>query len=408
MAEIAFEALMIGLETTRGTAVAPSHFANMTGTLVPRIERYAPNEARGSLAARYRSKTVRTWGEFSAEGPLDVNLLPVFLNMAATGDMTSQPSTPGGGTNSRLWEFVPTLTSDDLKTATLWWGDQNVQVFRGKYGHINEITIRNDASSTDGATMSVSGRTQKPDYETATIEAATAADPVVITTTANHGLANGDTILITDVAGMVELNDNTYVISAAAADSLTLTGIDGTGFTAYTSGGAIRKVAPAVPAQLTAPLITGGDMSIWLDSGGDAIGTTSITGRVISAEHVLPVNWSTKYLAAGAGSTGSFSRLGRGKRSMTTRIVMELLDLDQYDLFDNDTSVKLRVRHNGTLIEGSLYHYVEVDTYGPLVMTDWGELEGTNRTIAFEIVSEYNSTLGADWRIAVQNQRTTL
>lgn len=408
MAEIAFEALMIGLETARGTAVAPSHFANMTGTLVPRIERYAPNEARGSLAARYRSKTVRTWGEFSAEGPLDVNLLPVFLNMAATGDMTGQPTTPGGATNSRLWSFVPTLTSDDLKTATLWWGDQNVQVFRGKYGHINEITIRNDASSTDGATMSVSGRTQKPDYETATITGATAANPVVITTSAAHGFVDGDQVYISDVAGMTEINDLIFTIDNASGSTFDLQGINGTAYTPYTSGGTIRKVAPVVPAQLTAPLITGGDMSIWLDSGGDAIGTTSITGRVISAEHVLPVNWSTKYLAAGAGSTGSFSRLGRGKRSLTTRIVMELIDLDQYDLFDNDTSVKLRVRHNGTLIEGSLYNYVEVDTYGPLVMTDWGELEGTNRTIAFEIVSEYDSTLGADWRIAVQNGRTAL
>lgn len=407
MAEIAFEALMIGLETTRGTAVAPSHYANMTGSLVPRIERYAPDEARGSLAARFRSKTVRTWGEFTAEGPLDVNLLPVWLNMAATGDMTDQPSTPGGGTNSCLWEFVPTLTSDDLKTATIWWGDRNVQVFRGKYGHVNEITIRNDASSTDGATMSVTGRTQKPDYQTATISGATAANPVVVTATA-HGFANGDLVEITDVAGMVELNGNTYTISAVAANTFTLTGVNGTGYTAYTSGGTARKVAPAAPAQLTAPLITGGDMSLWLDSGGDAIGTTAITGRVISAEHVLPVNWSTKYLAAGPGSTGSFTRLGRSKRSLTTRVVMELIDLAQYELFNADTSVKLRVRHNGPLIEGSLYNYVEIDTYGPLVMTDWGELESTNRTIAFEIVSEYDTDLGADWRIAVQNERTAL
>lgn len=408
MAEIAFEALMIGLESIRGTAVAPTHYANMTGTLVPRIERYAPDEARGSLAARYRSKTVRTWGEFSAEGPLDVNLLPVFLNMAATGDMTSQPSTPGGATNSRLWAFVPDLTSDDLKTATLWWGDPNVQVFRGTYGHVNEITIRNDASGTDGATMAVSGRTQKPDYPTAVINAATAADPVQITTTAAHGFVDGDTVYITGITGMTEINDREFIVDDASGSTFTLTGEDGTGHTAYSAGGSVRKLSPVFPAQLTAPLITGGDMAIWLDSGGDPIGTTSITGRVISAEHVLPVNWSTKYLAAGAGSTGSFSRLGRAKRSLTTRIVMELIDLDQFDLFDNDTSVKLRVRHNGTLIEGSLYYYVEVDTYGPLVMTDWGELEGTNRTIAFEIVSEYDTTLGADWRIAVQNIRTTL
>ena len=89
-------------------------------------------------------------------------------------------------------------------------------------------------------------------------------------------------------------------------------------------------------------------------------------------------------------------------------MTLELLDLDQYNLFRDGTTVKLRIRHNGDLIEGSLYNFVQVDTYGPMTFTDWGALEGVNRTLTLEVVSQYDSTLGADWSIAVQNDRTAL
>ena len=81
---------------------------------------------------------------------------------------------------------------------------------------------------------------------------------------------------------------------------------------------------------------------------------------------------------------------------------------DQYKLFENDTYVKLRIRHNGDLIESGFYHYVQVDTYGYLNFNDWGELEGTNRTITLEVQSIYDATLGADFQVVVQNDRTAL
>jgi len=82
--------------------------------------------------------------------------------------------------------------------------------------------------------------------------------------------------------------------------------------------------------------------------------------------------------------------------------------MTQYKLFENGTNCKLRIRHNGDLIETGFYHYVEVDTYGPLNFTDWGELEGTNRTLTLEVQSLYDATLGADFSVKVQNDRTAL
>lgn len=79
-----------------------------------------------------------------------------------------------------------------------------------------------------------------------TITNATQADPVVVTSTA-HGYSNGDEIEINSVVGMTELNDKRYLVSNVTANTFELqdkdgTDIDGTGYTAYTSGGIAKKV----------------------------------------------------------------------------------------------------------------------------------------------------------------------
>ena len=73
----------------------------------------------------------------------------------------------------------------------------------------------------------------------ATISAATAANPVVITA-ANHGLSNTDAIGIFDVAGMTQLNGNGYTVANATTNTFQLSGVNGTGYSTYTSGGSIR------------------------------------------------------------------------------------------------------------------------------------------------------------------------
>jgi hypothetical protein len=75
------------------------------------------------------------------------------------------------------------------------------------------------------------------------ITGATAANPVVITS-ADHGLANGTKISIRKVVGMVELNVETgYTVASTATNTFALTGIDGSGYTGYTSGGIITVAA---------------------------------------------------------------------------------------------------------------------------------------------------------------------
>jgi hypothetical protein len=73
------------------------------------------------------------------------------------------------------------------------------------------------------------------------ITGATQANPVVITANA-HGYSNGDLIVISDVQGMTELNGKEYTIANVTANTFELVGVDGTAFTAYTTGGNALKV----------------------------------------------------------------------------------------------------------------------------------------------------------------------
>lgn len=73
-----------------------------------------------------------------------------------------------------------------------------------------------------------------------TITLATRTNPVVITSAA-HGFSNGDRVRIRSVGGMTQLNNNTYTVTAATAATFALSGVNGTGYSNYTSGGNVTR-----------------------------------------------------------------------------------------------------------------------------------------------------------------------
>lgn len=78
-----------------------------------------------------------------------------------------------------------------------------------------------------------------------TIAGATRTDPVVLTVP-GHGFANGDEVDLNGLVGMTELNGERFTVMSATADSFSLSGVDGTGYAAYQSGGVARKAVSAV------------------------------------------------------------------------------------------------------------------------------------------------------------------
>lgn len=76
---------------------------------------------------------------------------------------------------------------------------------------------------------------------TVNITGATSANPIVITATA-HGYANGDGVYITGVTGMAEVNGRFFTVANQTSNTFELSGIDGTGYATYTSGGTVARV----------------------------------------------------------------------------------------------------------------------------------------------------------------------
>lgn len=91
-----------------------------------------------------------------------------------------------------------------------------------------------------------------------TITGITQADPGVVSITA-HGFSNGDTIVISGVAGMTEVNGKRFKVANVNTNDFELQDIDGvdvdtTSFTAYTSGGVANRVYQIATTYLTADL----------------------------------------------------------------------------------------------------------------------------------------------------------
>lgn len=188
-------------------------------------------------------------------------------------------------------------------------------------------------------------------------------------------------------------------------------GVEGLSCTMSGMGGFPADIAaPTPPASIAGALLPGMKMQLWLDTSS-AIGTTAITSRLLRAKHVITTGVTYKHFAAGPSATAlDYISTGRdpSKVRCVTTLTLEVPDVAEYDIFTAGTTVKCRVRHNGSLIEGSLYNYVEVDTYGVFKNLSWGENQGSNRTLELTIESVKDSTLGADFRVAVQNARTAL
>jgi hypothetical protein len=329
MAELAFERIDLALEVTRGTAVTPpTHNLLMEGLITPTDEIYLDQTRAGTLAMTNRSERVRSAAALSATGALDNWKLPVLCEMALESGVT--PSTPGGGTTTRLWEYVRDVLTDSVESATVYSGDPNAQTYQSKFFMLTNLNISGDASGTDAPQMGIEGIGQ------------------------------------------------------------TMTAV----------------ATPTLPAITQSPLMIAAKMQLWIDTA--TIGTTAITGRVVSANINIPVGVQPKYLAVGPTGGITYSRIGRERVSPTMTVVFDLVDQTQYDNFADADLLKVRVRFNGPLLEGTLYNYVEVDMYGRFSAMDWGELAGTNRTISLTLTGEYDATLGSDVRVAIQNNKATL
>lgn len=164
MAEIAFEKWGAALEATFGTAVTPpTHYPSFGGMLVPNKPLFTPEDKSGTLALAHRSQQVRRWTAYSGEGAADVDFAPFLFAMGVNGSVTS-PTTPTNGVLTRLWTFNRQMTSNALKSATMFFGDPNItgtEIWRSTGCILESFGVNGDAAGEGGVTWEMSGWGQR-------------------------------------------------------------------------------------------------------------------------------------------------------------------------------------------------------------------------------------------------------
>lgn len=88
------------------------------------------------------------------------------------------------------------------------------------------------AQKTQGTLLAIATATAA----TKTITGITSASPPVVSST-SHGYTAGQIVYIDAVVGMTQVNKRAFVVANPATNTFELKGIDGSGYTAYVSGG---------------------------------------------------------------------------------------------------------------------------------------------------------------------------
>ena len=151
----------------------------------------------------------------------------------------------------------------------------------------SNITIGRNSDSEITITATVGGSSKS-------ISNASATNPVVITTTSDHGFTEGLPVTITDVVGMTELNGNEYYMDILTGDTFALytdsnltVPLDGTLFTPYSTGG-VATAEYATPTSLT--LLNDVDLTGTPPVNKDVLYYNGVTWLAQSS-----TNWDTAY-----------------------------------------------------------------------------------------------------------------
>lgn len=173
-------------------------------------------------------------------------------------DSTGYGTYTSGGLAGEIVEVATTYTADEL--ADLTFAQSADVLYIAHQAHPLATLSRSaattwtlaDAAITNGPFRTInSNRANRLSVTisgSATITGITKANPAVVTTSAAHGFTAGQTVYITTVVGMTEVNTKKYVVTNPTTNTFELwdeagVEVDSTGYGAYTSGGlAARSV----------------------------------------------------------------------------------------------------------------------------------------------------------------------
>lgn len=119
----------------------------------------------------------------------------------------------------------------------------------------------------------------------------TQANPAVVSVTA-HGYSNGDEVYIQSVAGMTQVNNRQFKAAGVTANTFQLQYMDGTNvnstaFTAYSSGGTVKKVY-----EIDTPYVEADLFDLRYTQSADVMTITNQNYPVYDLSRIADDNWS--------------------------------------------------------------------------------------------------------------------
>jgi hypothetical protein len=128
---------------------------------------------------------------------------------------------------------------------------------------------------------------------TKTITGISQTNPAVVTSSA-HGFINGDRVIIAGVGGMGQVNNREFFVANQTANTFELSGVNASGYDAYTTGGSASKIyeiaSPYLEADLAAIFFSQSADTLYLAHPGHAPRTLTRTGHTSWALAQIPLD----------------------------------------------------------------------------------------------------------------------
>lgn len=137
MGEVILRRTQAVLEAVRGTQLAATRRVYGKGLMTDKTNIIRPtNEQRGSLDMYFRSQAGQIQDTFPYDGTVTYEDLAWWFQMALKGAVT------GALRNTAAYDyiFVPTQATDDLKSATIEWGD-DTQAWKSGFAMVDTFDI---------------------------------------------------------------------------------------------------------------------------------------------------------------------------------------------------------------------------------------------------------------------------
>ena len=326
-----------GLEATRGTNVAATRkvYAQITPSYTRALMDFM--DTSGTFHGRRRAAYGRAKVGFTALDICTYEDLPWWLQMGLKGGVAGAGD--GGAPIAYLYTFNPTITSDDLKSMTLEFGETNNDYESGQV-MVNSFTLRMDSDNDSEPGWMIDLELLGRDWETTTFTGALA-------------------------------DRSTEVILARGT-------------------------------------------SLYIDAAGGTIGTTAVTGKLISCSLTVNNNLHYKSFAEDVTYVAA-NKVGRQAQTLDAQFTFEFDDDTEFANYRTTTTPiqrKVRIKRVGTEIHSGAPtatkdKYMEIDLYGYWNSWSRGDREG-NLTATFGFAGFYDITATKTFSIAVNNALSTL